>query len=1028
MIRTAMLPIESINEIKMEQDFFPSLKRFLDEGLMDEAILIASPDLSSMLNKDMLKPKEQRKVADSLFKYISRTFSRATPFGLFASVGTGKFEDIQNIPDFEDLCMQKRSRIDMEWLLGFINQLETDPNIVSQLKVKANHAIRITGKRLELLFPTYCGQGEKIKGNDADTISVRLTAASEYVLEEASNPILFKDLVRKTYEKYDKQIDVSVIFNFVWELFRQEFLISELRPPLLGGDPSKYLLERLDHISGIETEKEMLRQIQNTIKEYDNTSIGKGHLKFNELNKNMQSRISCKSSLQVDTSFQNGITINSSVANSFVEAVEVMWRISSTDCGFPYMKDYYLKFLEKYGTATDVPLLELVNGNTGIGYPAYYANNKSTLSISKEKQVKLGRRRRVLAEQITTSIRNGFSEVNLDQNLIEKLTIREDWQHETPDSMEIYAEIIAPSKDAINQGQYDIVVNPSAGSFQEGLTLGRFADILDEDTNRNMEKMSLKNLELNENILMVDVTYIPTYGRTANIMMSKNFLPYEMAIGTNVQEGKLQVELNDLYVSADNERLFLKSKKYGKEVAIATSNMLNFAGAPNLFRLLKDLSFEKKYYWQPFEWDTGSEQIYLPRLRYKNVVFTPAQWNLNKDMFDEADFKSEEVFFDAFQVIAEKWKIPQYVFLKIADNHILLNLHMKEMVTLVMKDLEKQNMVKIEELIGNFDERNLIAGTNGHYMTEIVFEIEAANRKKRIGKNYKNMKYDITNNILLFPCQEWLYINLYCPENIHNEFLVTEVGPFSEHLISEHLISQWFFIRFEDPKPHIRLRFNLNDTCDSSKLLKQVLEWITGCREKGEIFETSIQPYEREVARYGGPEFMSLAETVFCQDSYTVIKLLDALKICKESQMHSFIGAISAISILQDLGLSRQAQLELLDNYVGKDMYKQEFRTMRNQFLSLMLNKHNSKELMDEQVKAAFLIRQDSLKQYGKKMNECNEMLWNDIFDIASSLLHMNFNRLFGVDREIEKKCLSLARHAIYAFTQYEKHLMKDNK
>ena len=95
MIRTAMLPIESINEIKMEQDFFPSLKKFLDEGFMDEAILIASPDLNSMLNKDMLKPKEQKKVADSLFKYISRTFSRATPFGLFASVGTGKFEGIQ---------------------------------------------------------------------------------------------------------------------------------------------------------------------------------------------------------------------------------------------------------------------------------------------------------------------------------------------------------------------------------------------------------------------------------------------------------------------------------------------------------------------------------------------------------------------------------------------------------------------------------------------------------------------------------------------------------------------------------------------------------------------------------------------------------------------------------------------------------------------------------------------------------------------------------------------------------------------
>ena len=89
--------------------------------------------------------------------------------------------------------------------------------------------------------------------------------------------------------------------------------------------------------------------------------------------------------------------------------------------------------------------------------------------------------------------------------------------------------------------------------------------------------------ELNSNTILVDVTYIPTYGRTANIMMSKNCFPYEMAIGTNIQDNKAEIRLDDIYVCADNQRLFLKSKSYGKEVRVMASNMLNFASSPYLY-------------------------------------------------------------------------------------------------------------------------------------------------------------------------------------------------------------------------------------------------------------------------------------------------------------------------------------------------------------------------------------------------------------------------------------------------------------
>ena len=846
MLRTAMLPLESMNRVKKDGQYFSSLKEILDEGCIDEAILIASPSLHSTLNRESLKPKEEKQAADSLFKYVSRTFSRATPFGLFASVGSGVFDDRAEIPTFEELHIKKHSRIDMEWLLTFIDKLEKNVDVVSQLKVQSNHAISKVGKRLELMLTTYCGQGEKLKDYGGDTISIRLTPATQYILEQAKNPIVFKELVQKTYDKYNKEIDIRTIFNFIWEMFRKEFLISELRPPLLGEDPCEYLIEKLEHISSIDVEKNILKKLQQEIKEYDHIIIGKGRDKFKELNAKMQSIITCKSSLQVDAAFNNKIVMNKKIADSLAEAIKVMWRISAINSSFPYMREYYLKFIEKYGTAVDVPLLEMVNENIGIGYPEYYFNNNSNLDVSRETKEKLNLYRRILIEEILSSIRAGFKEVILDDRLIEKLTIKDNWESEIPDSLEVYAEILAENRELINKGEVEIVINPNAGSFQTGLTFGRFIENLDNDTCTDIEKISLANQHFNKNVLMVDAAYLPVYGRTANIMMSKNFLPYEMAIGTNIQKGKKHIQLDDLYVSADNKRLFLKSKKYKKEVVIASSNMLNFSGSPNLFRLLKDLSFEGKCYWRPFEWNTGIEQIYLPRLRYKNVILTPAQWNLSREMFEEEDFKSDEKFFESFQEIAKKWKIPKYVFLKVADNHILLNLSVKEMVKLIMRDLNKQKNIKLEEMVGDINDRTLMEGKNGHYMTEVVFEVEATNRKTHTGKNYGEMRYEADYNNLLFPLQEWLYINLYSPENFHNDFLANVIFPFANEMFQQNLITEWFFIRFEDPKPHIRLRFKIDNPSKNGHLLEKLTEWVNLCRERGEIFGISIQPYERE--------------------------------------------------------------------------------------------------------------------------------------------------------------------------------------
>src|SRR4051812_2597442 len=89
-VRAPMLPFEdrdwSLTQIK---------KEYSDPSLQ-EAIYIGSPDLFKRLPEFLngnLDPQESERMRIALMKYLLRATSRCTPFGLFASVSTGRWTD-----------------------------------------------------------------------------------------------------------------------------------------------------------------------------------------------------------------------------------------------------------------------------------------------------------------------------------------------------------------------------------------------------------------------------------------------------------------------------------------------------------------------------------------------------------------------------------------------------------------------------------------------------------------------------------------------------------------------------------------------------------------------------------------------------------------------------------------------------------------------------------------------------------------------------------------------------------------------
>ena len=130
--------------------------------------------------------------------------------------------------------------------------------------------------------------------------------------------------------------------------------------------------------------------------------------------------------------------------------------------------------------------------------------------------------------------------------------------------------------------------------------------------------------------------------------------------------------------------------------------------------------------------------------------------------------------------------------------------------------------------------------------------------------------------------KNWLSFHFFVPEP-HTDFLLTQIYPLVSDLYDEQLILQFFYIRYAENGPHIRLRM----LCENQDQINQVMEYVSNkfkdtfeldaaLQEDGNYPTNSIQliEYEREVDRYG-PNRIDLIEDHFCVASEFSLSMLN---------------------------------------------------------------------------------------------------------------------------------------------------------
>jgi lantibiotic biosynthesis protein len=259
-VRAPLLPVERYPNGLPDAGAGASL--LPDEPPVRAALAAGAGHLYSALERTGASAPDAPRLQRKLLRYLIRMTTRPTPYGLFAGVGMvewGPSTDIALAPG----PLRTRARPDMGWLMDLVADLERDPAVRRQLGLFANPLALSRGGRVFL-----CEPAEGSEGNDPrHRVSIRATAAVQRVLARARMPVSHSDLAAELHSvpgatpaKIDKLID---------ELWEQSFLLTDLRPPLTGINPGRYVCNRLSAIPAAQAVQAGLSELLEALERWD---------------------------------------------------------------------------------------------------------------------------------------------------------------------------------------------------------------------------------------------------------------------------------------------------------------------------------------------------------------------------------------------------------------------------------------------------------------------------------------------------------------------------------------------------------------------------------------------------------------------------------------------------------------------------------------------------------------------------------------------------------------------------------------
>ncbi|MBV8326376.1 lantibiotic dehydratase family protein [Chryseobacterium sp.] len=690
-----------------------ALTEVCNDPAFREAIYLASPYVYNEMIRWLQSGKEDasrefQKLKNTILKYYSRTSTRCTPFGLFSEVGLGKFVTGKEIKYHSDLKKIRDTQLDMHFLVGLTQHFVKMPEIRNQLLFYPNNSIYNVGKRMRYVEYEY-------------TKEKREYIISSAPLSEELKQVLDFCIPGKTIQQAaalltNDEITQDEATEFIEELIDNQILVSALEPRVSGQDFQHTIISVLQK-AGAQKEADALTLILEKLADLDLT-VGNPIAKYTEIESMIRSfnvEYIPNHLFQTDLFGSEVLEMSSFWKNELKKGICFLNKIALRPKG-SHLEEFKKVFYERFETQ-EVSLAYAMDTEVGIGYrqDAVVKGIHSYLDdlvipLSQEKpnlKIELDPFQQILNLKIQEASLYGRYTIELSDDDVRDF--EENW-NDLPDTISFMTEIISENN------ELKLFFNGGGGSSAANL-LGRFCSEKSEVW-KLTQKITEKEEVLNPDYILAEIIHLPD-ARIGNVIRRPTLRSHEIPyLAQSVLPKETQLSVDDLYISLKNNRIVLRSKKLNKEIRPHLTNAHNYSANPlPVYHFLCDLSSQNRRSGVYFNWgDLKNIYQFLPRVEYKNIIFSKASWKITEDELQRFSLllKDREQLFSALREWRNLRQIPQWIQWIKSDNKLTVNLENYDLAKMFFDAVRHEPIVIIEEFL--YDE-------NDDFKREFIFPV-----------------------------------------------------------------------------------------------------------------------------------------------------------------------------------------------------------------------------------------------------------------------------------------------------------------
>ncbi|OJJ23185.1 hypothetical protein BKI52_02185 [marine bacterium AO1-C] len=928
--------------------------KILKTDLFQQAIYLSSTSLYHSLKKlleDKLSEKEKKRTTQSLFSYFLRASYRCTPFGLMAGLALG------NITEQTKIMLEgikRHNRIDAEVLYLLRNSQLASPD-------KLYHP-----------NPTLYKYDQNTQRYFYRSIDHNLNQQYNYQFQYSSVEVnqyldlLFSNPAARPKEAYIQQlveedIDYESALEFIQDLIdvqllQDSFQISpvgkELQERLCSGSTTgQILLDKVRQATSVSDYQIIEKEVQNTDPSLD-------------IDKHVRNLF------HVDTERKTQYnSLDRAQVGKITQVIKTLYQVIPAKFGSS-LTQFCHEFNQRYENQ-QVSLMEVIDPENGILYPSgmalkqpYIFNNLGFPQEVSNPRITLDKWQNFLFKIYSQSVL-GKKIIKLSsKELLDEFGNVNSEHHQYPETIGALVSILGQNKMQL-KGSY-----AGAGTY-----LGRFA-LMNPELEQAVQQVTDYEQSTNPEVIYAEIVHAPTHPKTYNILnRPANIRHYKLVLFANptIYPSEEVILPKDLLVSVTNNEIVLHHAPSGKRILPFLTTAHNQRGSNfPAYNFLSDLTYQHTYL-SNWRWGALTQCVFLPRVEIDDVVVAPAIWKIKQ-------IKDLDTF-----------NIPEKFWLTMGDRKLMIDQNCELSQNILQDKLSKgKQEIIVEEYL--FEDYVIKDKQAQGYTNEVVIPLKVTNPRK--------LKLDFKYQLPLkhFLGDSWVYFKIYCGTSTANALLKNQIPQIIQYLGAN--VEKWFFIRYKDSQgDHLRIRIKLHQFTPTVFIsIKKPLEYHL---QKG-LIRISFDTYEPEVQRYGGLESLDLCESIFFEDSNTILKALTFLEQDKDQEEEMYLISLAMKNIdylLKDFGLNLKQRLNFATQ--GAQALANELNTdnaFKKRLGKTYRNYQKNFTAIGSDYDKIFKVRSANLQLLIQQIKKLARQAQNEkeLTTLFYSLTHMSLNRLFN--------------------------------